>query len=57
MKKRVLQGLGLALLLASPIWLTFSKPPNYFNFGVSLVLGVVLLVLALFSDSSRNPRR
>jgi len=56
MKKRVLQGLGMALLLASPIWLTFSKPPNYFNFGVSSVLGVVLLVLAL-SVPPRNPGR
>lgn len=45
MKKRLLHGVGLALLLASPIWLTMGKPPNYFNFGVSLVLGVLLLVL------------
>ena len=44
-------------MLASPIWLTIEKPPNYFNFGVSLVLGVLLLVLALLtSPSPRGPR-
>jgi hypothetical protein len=45
-KERILHGLGLALLLASPIWLTFEKPPNYTNFGISLLLGILLLVLA-----------
>lgn len=45
-KQRLFHGLGLALLLASPIWLTFEKPPNYFNFGISLLLGILLLVLA-----------
>jgi hypothetical protein len=44
-KERILHGLGLALLLASPIWLTFEKPPNYLNFGISLLLGILLLVL------------
>jgi len=57
MKKRLLHALGMALMLASPIWLTIEKPPNYFNFGVSLVLGVLLLVLALLtSPSPRGPR-
>jgi hypothetical protein len=46
MKKRLLHGLGLAFLLASPIWLTMGKPPNYFNFAISLLLGILLMVLA-----------
>ena len=28
MKKRLLHGAGMALLLASPIWITFEKPPS-----------------------------
>ncbi len=32
-------------MLASPMWITLEKPPNYFTFGVSLVLGILLLVL------------
>jgi hypothetical protein len=46
-KKRLLYGLGMALMLASPMWLTFEKPPNYFNFAISLLLGILLLVLSL----------
>lgn len=53
MKKRALHGLGLALLLFSPIWITMSEPRNYLNFGVSLVLGILLLYLA----SRTNPGR
>jgi hypothetical protein len=45
-KKRILHGLGFALMLASPIWLTMADPPNYPNFGISLVLGILLLILA-----------
>ncbi len=52
MKKRLLHGLGMALMLASPIWLTMEKPPNYFNFAISLILGVLLLVLGLRSGAS-----
>ena len=52
MKKRLLDGLGLALMLASPIWLTFANPPNYFNFGISLLLGVLLFVLGRLSSNS-----
>lgn len=36
MKKRILRGFGMAFQLASPIWLTIEKPPNYFNFAISL---------------------
>jgi len=39
----------MALLLASPIWLTLEKPPNYFNFAVSLLLGILLLILGRLS--------
>jgi hypothetical protein len=28
MKKHLLHGVGMALLLASPIWITFEKPPS-----------------------------
>ena len=52
MRKRLLHGLGMALMLASPIWLTMGKPPNYFNFAISLILGVLLLVLGLLSGPS-----
>jgi hypothetical protein len=45
-KERILHGLGLALMLASPMWLTFEKPANYVNFGISLLLGILLLILA-----------
>ena len=38
-------------MLASPLWITMEKPPNYLNFGVSLVLGILLLILA----SKTNP--
>jgi hypothetical protein len=31
MKKRALHGIGMALLLASPIWITMRERPNYFN--------------------------
>ena len=41
-----LAALALALLLFSPIWITMSEPRNYLNFGVSLVLGILLLFLA-----------
>ena len=58
MKKRLLHGLGLALMLASPIWLTIEKPANYFNFAISLILGILLLILGLLtSPSPHDPRR
>ena len=53
MKKRALRGFGIALMLFSPIWLTMQAPPSYLNFGVSLVLGILLLILA----SRTNPGR
>ena len=52
-KKLALHGLGMALLLASPIWITLEDPPNYLTFAVSLVLGILLLILA----SKTNPAR
>ena len=58
MKKRILHGLGLAFLLASPIWLTMGKAPNYFNFAISFLLGILLLVLGLLSAKPpTRPRR
>ena len=52
MKKRLLHGFGMAFLLAAPIWLTFGKPPNYFNFAISFLLGILLIVLGLLSGPS-----
>ena len=43
----------MAFLLASPLWITTQQPPNYLNFGVSLALGILLLILA----SKTNPGR
>jgi hypothetical protein len=44
----------MALMLASPIWLTIERPPNYFNFAISLILGTLLLVLARLSPESKT---
>jgi hypothetical protein len=52
-KKRLLHGFGFALMLASPIWITMSETPNYFNFAISLALGILLLVLASKTVPSR----
>ncbi len=58
MKRRLLLAFGLALLLFSPLWLTLGEPRNYFNFGISLVLGILLLVLAFLSGKPpTRPRR
>jgi hypothetical protein len=46
MKKRALQGFGIALVLASPMWITLSEPRNYLNFALSLITGALLLILA-----------
>jgi len=52
MKKRALHGLGLALLLASPIWITMAERPNYFTFAISAVLGILLMVMAHYTAAS-----
>jgi hypothetical protein len=52
LKKSLLHGFGLALVLASPLWLTLERPPSYLNFAVSLALGILLLVLARLSPES-----
>lgn len=49
MKKRALQGLGLALIIASPMWLILMEPPDYLTFGIATLLGALLLVLAHLS--------
>jgi hypothetical protein len=53
MKKRLIHGVGMALLLASPIWITMQEPSNYFNFALSLVLGILLLILAWQTNLTR----
>ena len=55
MKKRFLHGVGMALMLASPFWLTLEDPPNYFAFGISLSLGILVNVLALSFEPKANP--
>jgi hypothetical protein len=49
LQKRILNGFGMALVLAAPLWLTLSHPPNYLNFGISLVLGMLLLMYSRLS--------
>jgi hypothetical protein len=46
MKKRLLHGFGVALVLASPIWITMQETPNYVNFALSVITGILLLILA-----------
>jgi hypothetical protein len=46
LKKRILHGFGMALILASPLWITYSEPSDYFRFAISLALGIGLLVLS-----------
>ena len=58
MKKRLLLGFGLALLIFSPLWLTLAEPRSYLNFGISFVLGILLLILGLISGKPpTTPRR
>ena len=53
MKRRLLHGFGIAFLLASPIWITMQEPSNYFNFALSLVIGILLLILAWQTTPTR----
>ncbi len=53
MKKRLLHGLGVALIVASPLWLTMEEPPNYFTFGISISLGILLNVLGLLAPAAK----
>jgi hypothetical protein len=39
----------MALILASPLWITYSEPSDYFRFGISLALGILLLVLSRYT--------
>jgi hypothetical protein len=58
MKRRLLLAFGLALLIFSPLWLTLAEPRNYLNFGISFVLGILLLILGLLSGKApTTPRR
>ena len=53
MKKRLLHGFGIALVLASPLWITMQQKPNYFNFALSLIIGILLLILAWQTTPTR----
>jgi len=41
-------------MLASPMWLTMPERPNYFTFGVALLLGILLLVLGGFFPEEKK---
>jgi hypothetical protein len=48
----------MALILASPLWITYSEPREFFRFGISLVLGILLIVLSrLTTESKTDPER
>ena len=53
MKRRILLGFGPALLIFSPLWLTLAEPRSYFNFGISFVLGILLLILGLRENTPK----
>lgn len=54
MKKRMLQGFGLALVVASPMWLTMEQPPDYVKFGIAISLGLFLLALSYFYPAEKR---
>jgi hypothetical protein len=56
-KRHLLQSFGLAFLLASPIWLTVSKPPKYLNCALSAAIGILLLVLRAGTPETNGGRR
>jgi hypothetical protein len=43
----------MALILASPLWITYSEPSDYFRFGISLALGILLLVYSRYMTESK----
>lgn len=49
MKRRAFQAIGLALVIASPIWHTMAEQPNYFLFANAFLLGLLLIVLGRLS--------
>ncbi len=53
MKKRLYHGFGMALLLASPVWLTMAEQPNYLIFILSVALGICLLLMAYYTPASK----
>ena len=54
MKTRILHGLGMALILASPLWITYSEPRDYLRFGISLALGILLVVYSRLTTESKS---
>jgi hypothetical protein len=57
LKKKILHGFGMALILASPLWVTYAEPREYFNFGISLGLGILLLVYGRLMPESKADDR
>jgi hypothetical protein len=46
----------MALILASPLWITYSEPSDYLRFGISLALGILLLVYSRYTPESKTGR-
>lgn len=54
--KRLLTGLGIGTMLASPMWLTLRETPSYPTFGICLAAGIVLLIIAGRVKAGGEPR-
>ena len=57
MLKRLLHGLGIATMLASPMWITMRETPSYVIFAMCLVAGILLLILASKVKADDQPGR
>jgi hypothetical protein len=44
----------MALILASPLWITYSEPRDYLRFGISLALGILLVVYSRLTTESKS---
>ena len=53
LKKRLVHGVGMAFILASPLWITLSEPREYVNFGISLALGILLVAYGRMMPGTR----
>lgn len=42
------------MVVASPMWLTMEKPPDYEKFGLAIVIGLLLLALSYFSPAEKR---
>ncbi len=54
MRKRAFQALGLALIVASPVWLTMTGQPNFFIFANAFMLGILLVIFATSPEGTKT---